>query len=73
MTVDPQLIVAELRANDLLTTLQAAVRGDSHWRLRAAVLIREINELQLPPLATKALREADARKRALEMMEDICG
>lgn len=69
---DTRLICAEMRAGELLVALQAAVRGDPHWRLRASVLLREIEELMLPPLATEALREADARKRAAEIMNDAC-
>ena len=48
-------VVAELRAQELLTALQAAVAGDSHWRHRASALLRSI----------------DARKRAAEVMQDV--
>ena len=68
---DTRLIVAEMRAGELLVSLQAAVDGNPHWRPRATTLLREINDLVLPPRATEALREADARKRAAEIMRDL--
>ena len=69
---DPSQIVAEMRAGELRLALLAAVNGHSHWRMNANQLLREINELVLPPLATEALREIDARKRAAEIMSDAC-
>ena len=69
---DTKLICAEMRASELLSTLQSALNGDSHWRLRAAVLLREINEHIIPERFTEALREADARKRAAEILNDVC-
>jgi hypothetical protein len=72
MTVDPKLIVAECRAEELLTALQRAVNGEPHWRLQAAELLRAIADHELPEPATEALREVDARKRAAEMMMDLC-
>ena len=57
---DPTHIVAEMRAVDLFNALQAALNGDAHWRIRAAVLLREITTLE--PM--EALREIEARKRA---------
>jgi hypothetical protein len=71
MTVDHKLVVAELRAGDLLVALQAAVNGDSHWRQKAAWLLADIEALRLPAPAFEKLREIDGRKRALEQMEDI--
>ena len=72
MTVDLAVLCAEMRAVELLTTLQAAINGDAHWRLRAAVLLREINEGVLPPRYSEALHEIDGRKRAAEILGDIC-
>jgi hypothetical protein len=67
------LIVAEMRAGELLATLISALSGAPHWRLRAAVLVGEIEGHKLPELSIDALREADARKRAAEMiLEDAC-
>ena len=72
MTVELRLVVAEMRASELLTTLQAAVNGDSHWRVYAGQLLREINEGVLPPRYAEALREVNARKRAAEILADVC-
>jgi hypothetical protein len=69
---DITLICAEMRAGELLFTLQAAVNGDAHWRLNAKALLAEINDCVLPPRYTEALREVDARKRAAEIMDDLC-
>jgi hypothetical protein len=69
---DTTLIVAEMRAGDLLAALQAAVDGQPHWRLDASKLLRAISNHELPEPATEALREVDARKRAAEMMMDLC-
>ena len=69
---DTTLIVAECRAGELLTALQRAVNGWPHWRLDAAKLLAEIANHKLPEPATEALREADARKRAAEILEDVC-
>jgi len=71
MTVDHKLIVAELRAGDLLVALQAAVSGDSHWRQKAAWLLADIEALRLPARAFERLREIDGRKRAAEITADI--
>ena len=68
---DTTLIVAEMRASALLTALQDAVSGAPHWRLLAAELLRSIANHELPEHATETLREADARKRAAEQMEDL--
>ena len=71
---DTRLIVAECRAGELLEALQAAVAGASHWRLHATELLRQIDNRELPhPIALAALREADARKRAAEILEDVHG
>jgi hypothetical protein len=65
-------VVAEMRAADLLVALQAAIRGDAHWRACAATLLREINAGVLRPSGIEALREVDARKRAAEILNDVC-
>jgi hypothetical protein len=73
--VDPLLIVAEMRAADLLVALQAAVAGDQLWRTRAQALLREIARGVLPEHMSEALRtelrEVDGRKRAAEITEDL--
>jgi hypothetical protein len=66
------LIVAECRAEELLAALQAAVAGQPHWRLHATTLLRAIANHKLPEPQIEALREIDARKRAAEMMDDLC-
>ena len=63
-------VVAEMRAADLVTTLRHAVAGESHWRLEAKALLADIDNGVLPPLATEALREVDARKRAAVILND---
>ena len=68
---DARLVCAEMMAGDLLAALQAAVDGAPHWRLRASVLLDDINNPRLPALAAEALREADARKRQAEIMSDL--
>ena len=70
MSTDPVQIVAEMRAAELMSALQAAVGGEAHWRLRASVLLREIDELVLPPEATARLVELDSLKRSAEILED---
>jgi hypothetical protein len=55
----------------LLVCLQAAVNGDSHWRLKASMLLADIEALRLPKPAFERLREIEARKRAAEVMADI--
>lgn len=70
MTVDHKLIVAEMRSAELLTILQSAVDGAPHWRQKAAWLLADIEALRLPAPAFEKLRELDARKRAMEQMED---
>ena len=69
---DITLICAEMRAGELLSTLQSAVNGEAHWRINAGRLIAEINDCVLPARCTEALREVDARKRAAEIMGDLC-
>jgi len=64
-------IVAELRAQELLEALRAAVAGESHWRHRASTLLRSIADLELPEIVTDALRAVDQRKRQAEVMEDL--
>jgi hypothetical protein len=66
------LIVAECRAGELLTALRHAVVGSPHWRPRAAELLRSIDDLELPEPAHAALIEIDDRKRAAEILEDVC-
>jgi len=67
---DIKLVVAELRAADLLVALQAAVNGDSHWRMKAAWVLADIEALRLPAPALEKLREIDGLRRAAEQMED---
>ena len=67
---DRVLIVAEMRAAELLTALHDAVRGNPHWRMKASALLRSIARYELPEPATEALREIDARKRAAEILDD---
>jgi len=69
--IDACRIVAELRAQELLEALRAAVAGDSHWRHRASTLLRSIADLELPEQVTDAMRAIDARKRAAEVMQDV--
>jgi len=69
---DRCLIVAEMRAAELLTALTDAVHGNKLWRWKAAALLRSIARYELPEPATERLREVDARKRAAEMMMDLC-
>jgi hypothetical protein len=64
-------VVAEMRAADLVAALQSALNGNPHWRIHAAVLLREINTGVLPPRYSEALREVDARKRAAEILNDV--
>ena len=66
-SVDPLLIVAELRAGDLLTCLQSAVAGDAHWRMKAQQLLREIANAKLPELLPLPIAEIEARRQALTM------
>jgi hypothetical protein len=68
---DITLIVAECRAEELLTALQRAVNGEPHWRLHATTLLCSIADHKLPEPQIEALREIDARKRAAEMMMDL--
>jgi hypothetical protein len=69
---DITLVCAELRAGELLAMLISALNGAPHWRLHAAELVRAIEDHELPELSIDALREADARKRAAEILEDAC-
>ena len=48
MTVSRTLIVAELRAQELLDALAAAVAGDPHWRMQAQALLRSIDAGEIP-------------------------
>jgi hypothetical protein len=72
MTVELHLVVAEMRASELVAALQRAVNGEAHWRLEASKLLTEIADCVLPEPQIQALREVDARKRAAEMMMDLC-
>jgi hypothetical protein len=69
---DHVLIVAELRAGELLMALEDALHGHAHWRFRASELLRSIARCELPNYTTEALREVDARKRAPEILADVC-
>jgi hypothetical protein len=65
-------VVAEMRAADLVTTLRHAVAGESHWRREAQSLLADIDNGVLRPSSIEALREVDARKRAAEILNDVC-
>jgi hypothetical protein len=58
-------IIAEMRAGELLTALEDAVKGNPHWRMKASGLLRSIARYELPEPATEALRE-------VEIMSDLC-
>ena len=66
-------VVAEMRAADLVATLRHAVAGDAHWRREATQLLADIDNGILRPSSIEALHEVDARKRAAEIMDDLCG
>jgi hypothetical protein len=68
---DPCRIVAELRAQELVAALQAAVAGDAHWRSHATRLLHSIADLEMPEQVSDALRAVDERKRCTEVMHDI--
>jgi hypothetical protein len=68
---DMTLIVAEMRADELLTALQAAADGAPHWRSEAKHLLRSIADLELPEPVPEQLREVDARRRALETCDNL--
>jgi hypothetical protein len=68
---DTILIVAEMRAGELLATLQAAIDGAPHWRSEAKHLLRSIADLELPEPVPEQLRAVDARRRALEICDDL--
>jgi hypothetical protein len=65
-------VVTEMRAADLAQALRHAVAGDAHWRLEAQQLLSDIDNGVLRPGGTEALREIDARKRAAEILSDVC-
>jgi hypothetical protein len=65
-------VVAEMRAADLVTTLRHAVAGDAHWRREAQQLLADIDNGVLRPCSIEALHEIDARKRAAEILNDVC-
>ena len=65
-------IVSEMRAADLVSTLRHAVAGDAHWRREAAQLLADIDSGILRPSSIEALHEIDARKRAAEILNDVC-
>lgn len=67
--IDPLLLVAEMRAAELLACLQAAVAGDRGWRMRAQMLLRSLAAAELPKRMSDQLREIEARKRTAESME----
>jgi len=69
--IDAARIVAELRAQELVAALQAAISGAPHWRSQALRLLQSISDLELPEPVNDALRAIDARKRAAEVMEDL--
>ena len=66
-------IITEMRAAELAAVLRHAVAGDAHWRRDAAQLLADIdNGIILRPSSIEALREVDARKRAAEILNDVC-
>ena len=65
-------VVAEMRAADLVSTLRHAVAGESHWRREATQLLADIDNGILRPSCIEALHEVDARKRAAEILNDVC-
>jgi len=70
--MDPKLVVAEMRAGELLCALQKAVDYQEHWLLEARALLDEINNMILPDEVVGRLRELDGLKRSAEIMEDAC-
>jgi hypothetical protein len=68
---DPCRIIAELRAQELVAALQAAVAGEPHWRSHATTLLHSIADLELPGRVTEALVAVDTRKRMAEVMQDV--
>ena len=68
---DMRIVCAEMRAAELLATLQAAVDGAPNWRLQARMLLDDIEALRLPPKAFDRLKELDALRRAAEIMGDV--
>jgi hypothetical protein len=56
---DMTLIVAEMRAGELLATLQAAVDGAPHWRSEAKQLLHSIADLELPEPVPEQLRDTE--------------
>jgi len=69
---DLRLVLAEMRAGDLLTALQSALNGDPHWRANAAQLLEDIRNLIIPAAIVPKFLEIDAKKRAAEILEDHC-
>lgn len=65
-------ILTEMRAAELAQALRHAIAGEAHWRIEAARLLADIDNLVLRPSNIEALRETDARKRAAEIMGDLC-
>ena len=67
---DTKLVVAEMRAGDLLCALQAAVNAEPHWRRKAQWLLRSIERLELPEQSNDRLRELDYQRKAAEILAD---
>jgi hypothetical protein len=65
-------IITEMHAAELAAALRHAVAGASHWRLEAQQVLADIDNGVLPPRYAEALREVDGRKRAAEIMGDLC-
>jgi hypothetical protein len=70
MTDNHILIVAEMRAAELLGALSAAVAGDPHWRSQAQALLRSIANTELPERIAAQLEAVAARKH---IAENHCG
>ena len=48
MNTNHVLVIAEMRAAELLDALAAAVAGDPHWRMQAQALLRSIDAGEVP-------------------------
>ena len=48
MNTNHVLVIAEMRAAELLDALAAAVAGDAHWRMQAQALLRSIDAGEVP-------------------------
>ena len=65
-------ILTEMRAAELAQCLRHAIAGAAHWRREATQLLADIDNGVLRPRSIEALHEIDARKRAAEILNDVC-